>query len=107
MTTNESNVMARLKAARTAVAKAMIALDAKREPDVRAVEQQVDLAAAAATSLDQSATKLARPALLNLVADLNALHARIKHEHKAAAEALGEFSVQRRAVSAYARQPGA
>lgn len=107
MKNNSPTVLDRLEAARTAIKRADKALDKDQAPDIRAVETEVDLAAAAATSLDANAARETRPALLNLVADLNALHARIKKERNATANLLGSLSTQRRAVSAYARHPNA
>jgi len=69
MKNNNANVLDRLEAARGAIKRADKALDQDQAPDIRAVETEVDLAAAAATSLDANAARETRPALLNLVAD--------------------------------------
>lgn len=105
MNKKNPNVLTSLESAHAAIRRAVADLDRKAEPDIRAVEVQVDLAAAAATSLSAEEAKATRPALLNLVAELNDLHSRVKLEHKTTARALGSFTTQRRAVSAYARQP--
>lgn len=107
MKNNNPTVLDRLEAARSAIKRADQALDNDQAPDIRAVEVEVDLAAAAATSLSASAASSTRPALMNLVADLNALHARIKKERNNTANILGSLSTQRRAVSAYGRHPRA
>lgn len=106
MKNKNSDILSSIEAAHAAIKRAVADLEQDASPNIRAVEIQVDLAAAAATSLNADDAKTARPALLNLVAELNDLHDRIKLEHKATARKLGSYTTQRRAVSAYARQPG-
>ncbi len=99
MTTD--TVLDELEQARVAVRRAEQALIAGEDFDLREVERQVDLAAAAATQTDASGRAPRRKALINLVADLNGLHARLLRERRQTEQALGRASVSRRAFTAY------
>ena len=104
--TEANNIATRLEAAQAAVRRAAAALDAGQEINLREVEQQADLAAAAATAghgaeIDRVA---ARNALINLVADLNELQSKLRAESMKAAERLGRGAVSRRAYVAYGQR---
>ena len=102
-------IVYRLEKARGAVQRAADAFDRDDAValDLRAIEAEVDLAAAAATDLGEDAPAPARQALLNLVADLNGLQRRIAEGHRNAAAALGQTAASRRAVAAYGRPTSA
>lgn len=104
--TDANDIATRLEAAQAAVRRAAAALDAGEEIDLREVERQADLAAAAATAghggaFDRTA---ARNALINLVSDLNNLQAKLRAESKKAAERLGRGAASRRAYVAYGQR---
>ncbi len=90
-----------LEGARAAIQRAMHALDVDADFSLRDIEAKVDLAAAAATSVPVGDRDAAHTLLLNLVADLNGLHARINREHRRASERLGRSTVNRKAFLAY------
>lgn len=94
-------VLDELERARGAVRRAEHALQTNEDFDLREVERQVDLAAAAATRPDATDRAARRKALVNLVADLNGLHSRLLRERRQTEQALGRVSVSRRAFAAY------
>lgn len=100
----EAQVLAGLKAARGAVKRAVHALETQADIDLKEVETQVDLAAAASTNGRQSGE--VRMALLNLVADLDVLHLKIKRQRQDSANQLGRTAANRQAQAAYGRRVG-
>lgn len=104
--TTPNETTARLEAARTAVRRAAAALEADQDFDLRDIEREADLAAAAATARTGSPAErdAARKSLINLVADLNDLHEKIKAENRRTAERLGRGSESRRAYVAYGQR---
>ena len=105
---NSDTIIQRLENARHAVRKAVEAFDRDEAitVDMRAIEMEVDLAAAAATDMEGEAPATARKALMNLVADLNGLHRRIAESHRSTAASIGQTAASRRAVAAYGRPAG-
>lgn len=99
-----TEILARLRAARSAIQRASAAFDADGEIDMRTVEREVDLAAAAATHSTDHNRAEARSALINLAADLTDLQAKIRVESRKTADALGRTSVGQRAAAAYNRR---
>lgn len=104
--TDANDIATRLEAAQAAVRRASAALDSGQEIDLREVERQADLAAAAATAehggeIDRTA---ARNALINLVTDLNDLQTKLRAESQKAAERLGRGAASRRAYVAYGQR---
>lgn len=97
-----------LDQARAAVRRASHALDLGDAIDLREIERQVDLAAAAATDLrPDDKTDDMRRELINLVTDLDGLHRRIAAERRRTADQLGRSTVSRRAFVAYGQRLGA
>lgn len=94
-----------LEQARAAVRRAAHALETGADFDLREIETQVDLAAAATTKQARQPGDAAHVALINLVADLDGLQARLQKERKATADWLGRSAVNRRAFVAYGRGP--
>lgn len=103
--TQGQTVIQGLENARAAIRRAAHALETGADFDLRDVETQVDLAAAAATGRRATTDADARSALVNLVADLDGLHARMQRERKETADWLGRSAVNRRAFVAYGRSP--
>ncbi len=97
-----------LERARAAVERAERALKADQDFDLRGIEAQVDLAAAAATEARQTgdgkSAQAMRALLINLVVDLDRLHASLKDERRQTADRLGRTSVGRRAFVAYGQR---
>lgn len=102
--TETASVIVSLDNARAAVARAAAAFSAGDDFDLREVERQVDLAAAAATAPQAKSEATARTALINLAADLTDLQNRIRRESLRTADILGRNTVNRRAVAAYGRR---
>jgi|GEM_PF-3351518 len=95
-------ILADLEAARSAIARAAHAFETGDGFDLREIERRVDLAAAAATDLEPAErNEELRTTLLNLVADLDALHRRIASERRKTEDQLGRTAINRRAFVAY------
>lgn len=97
-------VIAELEQARAAISRAERTLESEGEFDVKEIEAQVDLAAAATTALDGPPDPAMRDALINLVTDLNLFHKRLRETHAKTAAMIGRTATSRRAVVAYGRR---